>query len=240
MINKVTITGVDDSIPPEALFELSQEFPFVEWGLLYSKKLGGKAVPRFPSFFWLTMYGILCEKRTDMSVKTSLHMCGSAVKETFKGFGPAKELVKSYPFIERIQLNTHGEYHQYNMDFCRFLPSEIEYIFQYDGVNTQQLNHAIDEGLTCSALFDLSHGDGVLPEHWPELLSNVNYGYAGGLGPHNLEEQIGLIEQRAGDNTVWIDMETHVRTNEKFDLVKVRQCLEIAQLHIEKRILTAK
>lgn len=237
MIKIVTITGADDSIQPEELFELSQEYPFVEWGLLYSKQLEGKATPRFPSFLWLTKYGILCEKRTGLSVNTSLHMCGRAVKETFKGFGPAKELVKSYPFFGRIQLNTHGEYHPFTMDYVQHLPSDIEYIFQYDNVNFHQLNHALDEGLNCSALFDLSHGECVLPDKWPELLPNVKCGFAGGLGPDNLEEQIGLIEERAGTQDIWIDMETHVRTKEKFDLVKVRHCLEIAQKHIESRLL---
>ena len=36
-LTRVTITGADDSVEPRALAELSEAFPFVEWGLLMSK-----------------------------------------------------------------------------------------------------------------------------------------------------------------------------------------------------------
>ena len=37
--------------------------------------------------------------------------------------------------------------------------------------------------------------------------------YAGGLGPDNLEEELKRIEEVAGDRTIWIDMETKVRSD---------------------------
>ena len=81
-----------------------------------------------------------------------------------------------------------------------------------------------------SALFDLSHGTGVLPDQWPATLNFVKCGYAGGLSPENLELQIKAIERIVGDTPIWIDMETHVRSNmdAQFDLSKVRTCLEIS------------
>ena len=32
ILDRVTITGADDSVRPTDLLELSREFPFVEWG----------------------------------------------------------------------------------------------------------------------------------------------------------------------------------------------------------------
>lgn len=51
MLERVTITGADDSTDISQLVELSQEFPFVEWGILVSRRSEGG--PRFPSREWI-------------------------------------------------------------------------------------------------------------------------------------------------------------------------------------------
>lgn len=56
------------------------------------------------------------------------------------------------------------------------------------------------------SLFDTSSGFGILPEKWPELLPELYCGYAGGLGPDNLQEQLEKIESVIGDNEIWVDM----------------------------------
>ena len=57
----------------------------------------------------------------------------------------------------------------------------------------------------------------------------ILHGYAGGLGPDNIESELQRIAAAAGDAPFWIDMETRVRSDndEQFDLNKVRRCLEI-------------
>ncbi len=50
-IKQVTVTGADDSINYYRLFELSEKYPFVEWGLLLSKNSEG--YPRFPTWNWI-------------------------------------------------------------------------------------------------------------------------------------------------------------------------------------------
>ena len=52
-LTKVTITGADDSVRVEDLLEINERFPFVEFGILVSKRTGGQAVPRFPSAEWM-------------------------------------------------------------------------------------------------------------------------------------------------------------------------------------------
>jgi len=62
-------------------------------------------------------------------------------------------------------------------------------------------------------------------------MARLYHGYAGGLGPENLAEQLPLIGQAAGDCRIWVDMESRVRSDNdrQFDLAKVRKCLEIAK-----------
>jgi hypothetical protein len=82
-----------------------------------------------------------------------------------------------------------------------------------------------------AGLHDLSHGTGLTPNCWPKKIAGINMGLAGGLGPDNLAEQLEKMSESIGDNTIWIDMETKIRSNNDkiFDLEKVEKCLEICK-----------
>lgn len=228
-LKRVTITGADDSIAPAELIELSKKYPFVEWGLLASKtQQGGK---RFPSRAWLDK---LNELLTDgAKINLSLHLCGKYVHSILQGrINFTNDLGDICDAIKRIQINTHGDKHGF--DILALVPivaqhNHIEFIFQYDQENTELFNIVSDQRPNVSALFDLSHGGGVLPKKWPEHLGRVRCGYAGGLSPDNIHAQLDRIAEVAGDNDVWVDVETHVRSGlggANFDLEKVVQFLE--------------
>ncbi len=240
MLKKVTITGADDSIHPASLVGLTHLYPFVEWGILVSKNNFGN--PRFPSVWWLEeLQEMKSVYRTDMQL--SCHICGSWVRELLLGETKIYQDIREklthdvFHMFRRFQINTHAQKHNYNarvFEDLQLYPGK-EFIFQYDNVNTELLTMASDYNINHSALFDLSHGVGILPEHWPDLLPGTKCGYAGGLSPDNLEEQIKRIEEKAGDTEIWIDMETHVRSNndQQFDLQKVHKCLEIASKFVK-------
>lgn len=241
MIKTVTITGADDSIDPVELVKLSEEFPFVEWGILVSRKQIGN--PRFPSLEWLHKMHSMRD-----GLRLSMHLCGAFVREFMKGnMAFAEETQMFNSMFQRLQINTHGEPHEWDaVEISKFIKRNLDstFIFQYDNVNTDLLETLAQ---TCdltniAALYDLSHGAGILPENWPKPLSYCPVGYAGGLGPENLEDQIMIIEEVVGDTPIWIDMETKVRsftstqkgvtftpTGDIFDLKKVRACLETAK-----------
>lgn len=237
MIKTVTITGADDSIDPAELVKLSQEFPFVEWAILISRKQIGTS--RFPSLEWLHKLHSMGD-----GLRLSMHLCGSFVRDFMKGNMAFEEETQMFnSMFRRIQINTHGEPHEWSAEevgkFIKKNP-DFTFIFQYDNVNTDLLEALAQRGdlNNISALYDLSHGAGVLPENWPKPLAYCPVGYAGGLGPDNLAAQIPLIEGIVGDTPIWIDMETKVRSypvttssplNDIFDLDKVRACLEIAK-----------
>jgi hypothetical protein len=50
-IRYVTLTGADDDVDPQQLAEISQEYPFVEWGILFSQSKSG--VERYSSIDWV-------------------------------------------------------------------------------------------------------------------------------------------------------------------------------------------
>lgn len=241
-LDRVTITGADNSIDPRRLGELSNEFPFVEWGILVSRSHAGKA--RFPSQDWMVSLQALLPEYPAMSL--SLHLCGAVLRELLIGQLPIPELFKGF---RRVQLNFHGEPIKYDLDAfmaCVALDdlADREFIFQIDGGEGQEFLAAVHgEGAAFShvPLFDMSHGAGVVPKYWPSPFDERDYtGYAGGLGDDNLAKQIPLIATAAGDARIWIDMETKVRSDfdRQFNLGFVRKCLEVSKPFVAPLVLT--
>ncbi len=74
ILDKVTVTGADDSINPDELEKLSEEFPFTEWAILFSKSQ--EKSPRFPSKKWVEK---LIARDNIAQMSLSAHLCGKWV-----------------------------------------------------------------------------------------------------------------------------------------------------------------
>jgi hypothetical protein len=236
-LTRVTITGADDSTDISQMIALSHEFPFVEWGILVSDSQEGSY--RFPSRNWINNLiaatAPINRRNEEKVICFSTHMCGMWVRHLLIGELDWNEVPNIVRCSERIQINTHSSYHAYLEDFFKNLkdvPGPSEYIFQWDNVNNnlayELLDHFGPGNVNVSALFDTSGGAGKLPECWPEDPLNIPVGYAGGLGPDNVVEQLKLIRKSAQQD-FWIDMERRVRTEDDstLDMTKVRKVLEL-------------
>ncbi len=232
MIQLVTLTGADGSIDPKQLIELSKKYPFVEWGILVSGKRFG--TNRFPSLEWMARLHDLISMYSDVKVNLSCHLCGQYVRDLL--MGNFKEMSDKLSYLlemfQRIQVNTHGQPHTYSAKFFDFVRgySDKEFILQYDQANYHLLVDAVRAVRNVSTLYDMSHGAGTLPAQWPNSHVLVKNGYAGGLGPDNVEQEIHRIANVTMGRDVWIDMETKVRSNgdELFDLDKCKTVLDLA------------
>lgn len=250
-LERVTITGADDLSDIEDMLKLSEEFPFVEWGILVgSSTMREKAIPRFPS---RGVIAAMCERfrASDAAerMQLSLHLCGMPLEIVTSRDHDVLSLIgllsANLLDFQRVQLNFHGE--ERPEDGAHVIPHSFwslsnllysicgkywtpEIIFQLDGVNDDLRRVAQDRGMRVSGLFDTSHGAGISPTSWPSRIEGLSCGYAGGLGPDNLESQLRLIDPLCAGKPYWVDMETHVRsiTGVGLDFAKVRKCLEIA------------
>lgn len=233
IIDRVTVTGADDSTDIPMMVDIQAEFPFVEWGILLSKSIMG--VSRFPSLEWLETLNV---HRAELNL--SGHLCGRWVRDICDGnvdeAGTPTVLTDVPPFeflFDRVQLNFHAYQHRIE-DIGAFtrqvdkLADQV--ILQFDDVNNHLLTSVRLEGVDAVPLFDTSGGAGILPKEWPKVL-NCYCGYAGGLSPDNLPEQMELISSKCGDGPIWIDAETWLRSDgdRVFDMEKVRAVLEEAK-----------
>lgn len=243
----VTLTGLDASVDPWSVITLYERFPFVEFGVLFSKDRQGKE-NRYPSKEWINQLGNVTRffrEERKKSFPLAAHLCGSYAREVVeyidRGFTDTCSWETEFSYschFDRIQLNMSDEL------FKRVSPEDIESLLEDKGVILQS-HHGFDHGLPgycmrggfnksdpmrskLSILFDVSGGTGMLPLGWAEADESFFCGYAGGLKPENLEEELKKIEGVAGNANIWIDMESGIRENDLFSMEKAEKVLEIA------------
>lgn len=226
-----TLTGADNTTSLSDIEQLSKRYPFAEWGLLYNPALAGTG--RFPS---TSTIGRLLD---DLSppAHIALHLCGKSVSAFLSAEPGVSCLVRQVcDRGGRVQLNFSQRRRKLNLDLMceRFAEHPGgQFITQIHNGNSNVWVRLAD----CpnhSVLFDGSGGKGLLPEAWPDPLPRTYCGYAGGLGPANLQRELPLIAERANGAAFWIDMEASLRTEvDAFDLLKAEACLEIVGQHLD-------
>lgn len=229
-LTRVTITGADDAVPPEALVELWAQYPFVEWGILFSRTRSG--TPRYP----LQRWHVKMERAVaETGVRVAAHLCGEISREVIAGFS-CRYL---FPRYQRVQLNGFSGYRLPRLA-AAFAQRDREFILQVQ--DKQSLEHAAELAAldsNVSSLWDCSGGRGLGPSagerfSWPVPKdAHLRLGYAGGITPENATRAAEHVTLLPAGST-WIDMESGVRTNDAFDLDKVRAVLAAVQPFVDQ------
>ena len=226
MLELVTFTGVDAHTDLKELAQITREYPKAEFAVLAGSQTDGDN-PIFPP-----METVRALRNLD-GVNTALHLCGTyarmAAGEVPAGW-PAR--VKAQGF-GRVQVNLHGDAKNPGRIQVRAL--EIRHFAQEAENGSVILQHRgpwseipVDHP-KIEYLFDLSEGRGEEDfEHWPDPPRDRRVGYAGGLGPHNIQTALEFAA-RHPDARIWFDMERNVRDQDyRFDLDKVREVCQLA------------
>lgn len=219
-INKVTITGADDKVNIDRLYRTWNQYPFVEWGILFSGKNSGTY--RYPSKDWRKQI----EQR---QMPLSAHFCGQYAKDVIEHqiFSAIDDLHPSY---KRIQLNYTFRNELANLpavlDFARTCKRSI--ILQFNRANMEAIDEIRKAGLppNIEILHDASGGTGKEITFIPAPFWSVYTGYAGGICPETIRFVCKEITETNIPDNVWIDMESGVRTRDRFDFEKVEDVLQ--------------
>ena len=221
-INKVTITGADNKTIYSDLLKLQEQFPFVEWGILFSKSKEGQQ--RYPTQEHI-------KKQFTGALELSAHFCGWWSKEVLenKNFSLITGLSEQF---KRVQLNYNFKNSKgWNLiDLIRFAEknSNRDIILQYNNSNSKSLDDFKKEKLpnNINFLYDGSGGRGTQIQKIDEPIGKYYTGYSGGLDIDNIDSICETIIKANNDLSIWIDMESGIRTNNDFDSLKVKSILE--------------
>lgn len=228
-LSHCTLTGVDESTDLSRLAGLSSEFPFAEWGFLYSPTRQGQP-GRYPSVSTI----LRAFRELPAHVRLALHVCGQGVPDLLGSEPTVTDLVRAVGARGgRIQLNFNQQ--RDRLDLVRMgewlaLRDGLTVITQHNAANDVVHQAFLAHG-NHAVLFDASGGQGLSPERWPAPLPGTSCGYAGGMGPDNLRQELGRIAAAAAGHVTWIDMEGKLRTPgptgapDWFDTTRCEACL---------------
>ena len=232
-LKHITFTGIDEHTSVYSLQSIKREFPLAEFGVLMSKnwKTNGN---RYPDPETIARF-------TGKGLDLSAHLCGSIAREAYAGdFVP---VVGKYPIFtnndfKRVQLNVapYGEIFE--------TAGTPENTFDKEIIIQQRSNSLKDTtafirfdaknpNTNVTMLVDPSGGNGI-DSGLDIIATPYKTGYAGGINVDNVEEKLRTLFEMETVGDFWIDMESGVRTNDWFDIDKVRKVLEICKGVIEK------
>ncbi|AGG89074.1 hypothetical protein [Rhodanobacter denitrificans] len=202
----MTLTGVDYRTDVSALQDLVATNPGLEFGLLYSAT--PEARRRYPELSWLVATA------NALAGRCAIHVCGRLARALLIA-GELEELVAP---AARVQVNgdvTPEELpllaRRVQTLITQFNP-RVHDLSQEGGVSNHQL------------LVDASGGRGISPSAWHRPNTGKVVGFAGGLGPHNLEAEASRLAMVARTGW-WLDMEESLRTDDWFDVGRCRGVL---------------
>jgi hypothetical protein len=232
---RVTISGADDGVDPKELVALSAEFPFVEWGILRPRS-AMEGLPRYPNKKWRDELWVTHAP----GMRFAAHLCGRLSLDAMAGWNSWCGESSSYACAiqyQRVQLNGFENYILPDLRVAHDYKS-ISFILQCS--SAASLSRAMELAVfkaNVTAIYDPSAGQGVratsmYPEDWLPTIGDPNIGFAGGIGPDNIVEVLESFSHHV--RPFWIDMESGVRTEDRFDLNKVRRVLELAAPFIDK------
>uniref|UniRef100_A0A7S0EXA0 Phosphoribosylanthranilate isomerase n=1 Tax=Phaeocystis antarctica TaxID=33657 RepID=A0A7S0EXA0_9EUKA len=236
--------GADDTVEPAALKQISERHGWVEWGILFRPDKAGSA--RFASDEWLTRLG---QVNSAGRMRLAGHLCATHVDDLLRGDTSFVRKLRDAGF-QRLQVNATAANGadvtlfadaagaaacgEALLQAMRAVP-EVEFILQRNSLTRPLWAPFLEQSApppNMSMLFDESMGMGVTGGAWhAPPPPHISFGYAGGLSPDNITEQLARIAEVAPGRELWVDMETGVRSglpdgSDVFDLAKCLSCLE--------------
>lgn len=237
----ITFSGVDETADARGLRRLA-DLPDVEFAVLIKPaSAAGRASPRYPSPAWIDAFSAAHPRE-----RLALHLCGDLAGLAVEA---PEALAAALPApiarrFARIQLNLKSvprtDLALASLRRLAPLWGKPAFIVQVKLPDSDRLAvllarlAAIDPFLgpgRIHALADPSGGLGLLPESRPPCLPGVFTGHAGGIAPANCAAEAAKAVRAAeagGAETTWIDMESGIRTEDRFDVEKALSCFEAA------------
>ena len=223
MLESVTLTGIDERTSVCGLVNLWTRYPWLEFAVLASGHSGEQ--PRFPR---LDDVVALREISHALGKRAALHLCGRLARAV--ALGSAEEATALARGFGRVQINLPPALRREHASEIRVFQKAVgcPVIVQHN--KAPWTASALDGVDGIEHLWDRSGGRGQADlASWPPPPGTGRVGYAGGLGPQNIEAAVAFTG-RFPSRPTWLDMESRVRTRDWFDVeIAGRICKTVNQ-----------
>ena len=197
----ITCSGTNETTPIPELLQLLSEFPRAEIGVQVSNKKGAFGTPRYD---WIHALWRECSERKRV-INAALHVNLQWV-EKFGQAVIAPELdeflklnnINGLPFFQRVQLNfkigREAAPDEDKLSVAIRHYSRQHFILSYNESNKRLIHEMYVRAIDFDCLYDESFGAGIVPaERKAPVYIDVLQGYAGGINPDNVAEELNKI-----------------------------------------------
>lgn len=230
-LTHITFTGIDERTDLDRVERISEQHPYVEWGILLSYHWWENG-NRYPN-------PKILDRLEHRGLNLSAHFCGGMARDIATGETQRMYKTINYQFdiFRRCQLNVNASSMYRALRTMRVFDRTLnEVILQMNSrVSLGSFLHYMEEPTPHVAyLIDGSGGRGI--DKPIEIYDNpdIHVGYAGGINPENVGAKLSQLLEHRSYGSFWIDMESGVRTDDWLDLDKVERVLEICEPIINK------
>lgn len=248
-IRHITCSDPREDVPVNKLIELLKISDKVEIGIQAHKSSMTYLMPKFD---WCN--NLICSSEKSFKpLNIAIHVnyewcdiiCNGQFPPELSWWFFSKNANTGLPTIKRWQLNIGDNTKK--IFSCDNLAKIIkrypnrEFIFPYNEKPSvkQFISRLHNTGAKFSLLFDSSYGVGKSPEFWQSpVYENIPNGYAGGLGPDNIHNQLIKIKSVVPENyNTWIDAEGKLMKpgTREFDIIRAENYIRNALQWIDKQ-----
>lgn len=239
ILRYITCSDPREDTPVNDILELSQFTPNTEIAVQAHPSKMSFDMPRYKWFTQILKESLYMPTAPNIAVHINMDWCDKFCRGIL-----APELIDMFflsrydgtPVIRRWQININGsktkKFQTDNIAALLTNSPNREFIFQYAAPEYHRMHKLDKTGAKFSVLYDTSGGTGKSTRNWrTPLFESHPQGYAGGLSPENVVENLNKIAKVAGDRTdIWIDAESKLKIpgTKTFDINRAKQYINAA------------
>lgn len=245
-LKTIVCSGINEKNDINDAIEFLKCYKNAEFGVQCSPKKAGYQTPRFE---WLKeLLGRLNEQKIENRI--ALHLNEGFVVSFCDGKLPdeAADLLSIGNAVGRLQLNFkigRETFASGSIPNIKTLQKTMETVTPHPIIlsasqpNLSFIHKAHHQGIKFDVLFDDSFGEGVAPNmRKPPLFNDVFQGYAGGLSPENIAEELKKIGKVANGD-IFVDAEGKLKQDGSFSFIKAERFVQnaLASLNMQSAVL---